>query len=200
MTVGRKLAFDKDAALEAAMEVFWHKGYVGASLSELTEAMGINKPSLYGTFGNKEALFSQAVEKYAQRVSGSYLGLLHESGLPLKERLQRFMTAMLSAQCDKDSPRGCFISACLSESANDDIPESAIEGLYNAHQQMRDTITQLFQQDEEAHAYGLDKQASEHALFICTMLSGTAAMARTGKDLSVLSPVIGHTLAALGLE
>ena len=53
---GRPRAFDEDAALKKAMEVFWSKGYDAASLSDLTAAMGINPPSLYAAFGNKEAL------------------------------------------------------------------------------------------------------------------------------------------------
>ncbi len=69
MAGGRKLEFDKEQALEAAMCVFWKKGFVGASLSDLTEGMGINKPSLYATFGNKEALFIQATQHYLDKYS-----------------------------------------------------------------------------------------------------------------------------------
>src|SRR5690349_10149725 len=63
---GRPRAFDIDDALERAMEVFWRKGYEGASLPDLTKAMGINRPSMYAAFGNKEALFRLALDRYAQ--------------------------------------------------------------------------------------------------------------------------------------
>ena len=62
MSGGRKIAFDKQHALAAAMHVFWKKGFSGASLADLTTAMGINKPSLYAAFGNKESLFIQHYE------------------------------------------------------------------------------------------------------------------------------------------
>jgi len=70
--IGRPRAFDREDALESAMRVFWRKGYLGASIGDLAEAMGINRPSLYATFGNKEALFRLAVERYAKGPS-SYL-------------------------------------------------------------------------------------------------------------------------------
>ena len=62
---GRPRAFDPDAALERAMHVFWAKGYEGASLSDLTRAMRINRPSLYAAFGNKEQLFRKVLDRYA---------------------------------------------------------------------------------------------------------------------------------------
>ena len=61
---GRPRAFDPDAALERAMHVFWAKGYEGASLSDLTRAMRINRPSLYAAFGNKEELFRRVLDRY----------------------------------------------------------------------------------------------------------------------------------------
>jgi len=62
---GRPRSFDREAALNAAMEVFWTKGYEAASISDLTEAMGINPPSLYAAFGDKEKLFLATIEQYA---------------------------------------------------------------------------------------------------------------------------------------
>lgn len=62
--VGRPRAFDRDEALFQALVVFWRLGYEGASLSDLTEAMGINRPSLYAAFGNKESLFREVLERY----------------------------------------------------------------------------------------------------------------------------------------
>ena len=64
MPSGRTRQFDVDEALDRALEVFWARGYEGATLPELTRAMGINRPSLYAAFGNKEQLFRKALDRY----------------------------------------------------------------------------------------------------------------------------------------
>ncbi|WP_116951398.1 TetR/AcrR family transcriptional regulator [Jiangella endophytica] len=64
--IGRPRGFDVDEALERAVRVFWERGYEGASLTDLTSAMGITKPSMYAAFGNKEQLFRKALERYAE--------------------------------------------------------------------------------------------------------------------------------------
>ena len=64
--MGRPRGFDENAALEAAMRVFWEKSYEGATLSDLTSAMGINKSSMYAAFGDKAALFRRAMERYRE--------------------------------------------------------------------------------------------------------------------------------------
>src|SRR5271156_6657349 len=69
MSAGRPRDFDIDTALDAALHVFWKKGYEGTSLSDLTGAMQINRPSLYAAFGNKEELFRKALDSYASRTS-----------------------------------------------------------------------------------------------------------------------------------
>src|SRR6202140_4309582 len=61
---GRPRSFDIDGALDRALHVFWRKGYEGASLSDLTKAAGVNRPSLYAAFGDKEALFHKALDRY----------------------------------------------------------------------------------------------------------------------------------------
>ena len=64
MAMGRPREFDVDKALDLALQVFWRKGYEGASMADLTETMGITKPSLYSAFGNKEELFRKALDRY----------------------------------------------------------------------------------------------------------------------------------------
>src|SRR5271163_5082070 len=77
--VGRPLGFDPAKALDKALRVFWKHGYEGASLADLTEAMGINRPSLYAAFGNKEALFRKVLDRYGEEPAAFALQALSES-------------------------------------------------------------------------------------------------------------------------
>jgi AcrR family transcriptional regulator len=99
MVGGRKKIFDEHVALEAAMDVFWEKGYLGASLADLTHRMGINKPSMYSTFGNKEALFIKATHLYCKSKIQSFTDILSDIKVPLKQRLKAYLKSVVSVQC-----------------------------------------------------------------------------------------------------
>jgi AcrR family transcriptional regulator len=106
-TKGRPRAFDIDQALDKALQVFWRKGYDSASMADLTEAMGINAPSLYAAFGNKETLFRKAVERYAREQSGFVERAMaaptaREAATALLQGAATYMTG-------RGHPKGCLI-------------------------------------------------------------------------------------------
>ncbi|VWX51323.1 TetR/AcrR family transcriptional regulator [Novosphingobium sp. 9U] len=103
---GRPREFDPDDALAAALRVFWQQGYEGASMADLTEAMGITKPSLYACFGNKEALFRKALDLY-ERDKLAYVGqaLQEPTARAVAEKLLR---GALATHCGGSDPQGCL--------------------------------------------------------------------------------------------
>lgn len=107
MAIGRPRSFDKDRALDNALEVFWRKGFEGASICDLTQAMGINPPSLYAAFGNKESLFRQALDRYAETKAGFVREALavpkaRDGITALLRDTARYLT-------DKSNPAGCLL-------------------------------------------------------------------------------------------
>ena len=107
MALGRPRAFDADEALGKALKVFQRKGYEGSSIADLTEAMGINPPSLYAAFGSKEELFRRAVDRYVGiREDFSHEALDAPTAREVVERLLRGTADQLT---DPQSPPGCLL-------------------------------------------------------------------------------------------
>jgi len=106
---GRPRAFDRAEALAKAMDVFWAKGYDGASLADLTEAMGINPPSLYAAFGSKEALFLEAVRLYSAREGGPDWDAVLEAP-SARAGIARLLEESAIAYTQRGKPRGCMIA------------------------------------------------------------------------------------------
>lgn len=107
MPAGRPREFSPEKALDKALKVFWRKGYEGATLSDLTRAMGINRPSLYAAFGNKSDLFRQAVNRYAEGPAGYIRDALEEP--TARKVAERLLAGGVELVTDPKGPRGCFL-------------------------------------------------------------------------------------------
>jgi AcrR family transcriptional regulator len=104
--MGRPREFSEAAALDAAMRVFWEKGYEGASLDDLTRAMGINRSSLYASFGDKQKLFIRVIARYSEGPLAFIHGALQQpTARAVVENLLRFTVSFLG---DSTHPRGCL--------------------------------------------------------------------------------------------
>jgi len=128
---GRPPAYDPEAALRQARDQFWRTGYAGTSLDEITAATGMNKPSLYAAFGDKHALYLQALAQYWQIALTSMREALAED-LPLEEALMRVYDGALSIYFGSDDrPHGCFaVGTAVTESGEDDaIRASMMAGI-----------------------------------------------------------------------
>lgn len=195
MAGGRQREFDKAQALESAMHVFWQKGYVGASLTDLTGAMGINKPSMYAAFGNKEKLFVQALDHYLTVRATPQMQHLTEPGLPLKRRLYNYVASVVKGQCEGERPLGCFITLCVSEAANDSLPEAAEASIAKAKHMGGAVLTDWFESEKQQGHLSQSFDCELNASLIMTFMHGTASMARGGKTFAQLEPLIGLVLA-----
>ncbi len=107
MPKGRPREFDVDKALDRALQVFWRKGYEGASLPELTRAMGINRPSLYAAFGNKEALFRRVLDRYAEGPAAYVRAALAEQ--TARAVAERILGGGVDLLTGPRGPRGCLL-------------------------------------------------------------------------------------------
>ena len=107
VATGRPRTFDKNRALDQAIEVFWRKGYEGASICDLTAAMGINPPSLYAAFGNKQSLFRQALDRYVE-IQGA--NICEALAVPkARDAIAALLRGYARSLTDKSNPAGCLI-------------------------------------------------------------------------------------------
>ncbi|MFD8459519.1 TetR/AcrR family transcriptional regulator [Streptomyces antimycoticus] len=105
-SIGRPRGFDADEALERAMRVFWEQGYEGASLTDLTSAMGITRTSMYAAFGNKEDLFRRALERYTEGPASYAARALREP--TARQVATAFLDGSVRATTRPDCPAGCL--------------------------------------------------------------------------------------------
>ena len=192
MATGRPRAFDIEKALDRALQVFWRKGYEGTSVSDLTKAMGINRPSLYAAFGNKEALFRKALERYTEGPAAYMRTALDEpTARAVVERLLRGVVDLLT---DPGTPRGCLAvqGALACGDAADAVREELIARRAAGEAALRQRL-------ERAIADGdlpADADAADLARYVTTVSQGMAVQAAGGASREELQRVVEMALRA----
>ena len=189
---GRPRRFDREAALNVALELFWEHSYDGVSISALTTAIGIAAPSLYAAFGSKEALYRAALERYRQD-GGPAGGLLPPDGTAF-EAVAAALHGAVRAVTRSGRPRGCLVSGGLLACA----PETA--GLAREHRRLRAVMVVEFQRriaaGIRAGELPADTAAETLARFYVTVLQGLSVQARDGASAGELDQVAQRALAA----
>jgi len=195
MAAGRQRTFDKDDALSKAMDVFWRKGYSGTSLSDLTEAMGINKPSLYAAFGNKEELFVSAINHYVNEYGIPHFDKLLGSDSNLKDRVKLYLTSIVKMLSDSSLPGGCFVVTSTCEAGGDCFPEDAVQTILKINASSMESLIGFFK-DEQAKG-NVASTASPEVLadYLLTIQFGLAVLARNGIKQNKLKQVISHAVS-----
>ncbi|TDF37515.1 TetR/AcrR family transcriptional regulator [Alteromonadaceae bacterium M269] len=198
MAAGRKLEFDKQASLEKAMRIFWENGYSATSLSVLIRELGISKPSLYNTFGNKDSLFTMCFQHYVKEYSMPRYELLRTSpSLPLEERIRMYLYALIDLYTKGDTPKGCFYVKCLAEAQGPFFPEELSNILLATHKSYCQSMIIFF--EEEIGSNTLSSQADTELLADCLITTGLgiAVQARSNKSPKSLRKVADVSISNL---
>jgi AcrR family transcriptional regulator len=190
--MGRPREFEIDEALDSALELFWRKGYEGTSLSDLTDAMGITRPSLYAAFGNKEELFRKALDRYDDTCMAFTRTAMKEP--TARKVVDKLLHGYADAQTDQIHPPGCMgmngALAC-SEEAEPIKRELVVRRLAGE--------AALGRRLEEARAAGdlpADSAPAELARYVMTVAHGMAIQASSGACRDALYAVVGMTMKA----
>ncbi len=192
MALGRPRAFDTDKALDCALRVFWRKGYEGTTLPDLTKAMGINRPSLYAAFGNKEELFRKALDRYAEGPAAFVREAFEKP--TAREVVERFLTGAAELLTDPCNPCGCLAvqgALACGETANP-IRQELIARRTATESALRERL-------ERAKSTGdlpPDTNPADLARYIATVSNGMAVQATSGASRDDLQRIVQIVLRA----
>lgn len=191
---GRPRHFDPDQVLDAATRVFWACGYEGTSVNQLVEATGLNKPSLYAAFGDKEALYLAVVARYAdglERIQRELLETEPDAWRAL-EGLMRHSAAVLT---DSDFPGGCLVVTGIADCGTPNLPEAAERALRDALARttasISDRVARGVRDGQIPSSIGADALSEA----VATVLAGLAIRAKSGADRIALDRAVDAFVA-----
>ena len=192
MAMGRPRSFDKDQALDRAMDVFWRKGYEGASLADLTKAMGINPPSLYAAFGNKEGLLKAALDRYSEQRKQFLRTAFDEP--TARKVAERLLHGIADFHTDPGNPPGCLFTqgglAC------GDGAEAIPRELASRRARMEESVRERFDRAKREGDLPRDADPAALARYLSTVMHGMGVQAAAGATREELRQTADLALAA----
>ncbi|WP_136485574.1 TetR/AcrR family transcriptional regulator [Vibrio sp. H11] len=171
--MARKCNFDRDQKLAQAMELFWQRGYAHTAISDLIDALQINRFSLYNTFGDKQQLYYQALDKYLQSVSFPALAELQKPQASLSE-IEHFLRQF--AELQRQRSRGCFMQNALVEHAGED--ERVLERGHQLFDHLTEVLTQALTKAVASGAVAGNLAPAALASLILTQMQGMRVLGK----------------------
>jgi TetR/AcrR family transcriptional regulator, transcriptional repressor for nem operon len=192
--MARPREFDEATALESAIECFWHRGYEATSVRDLAEKMGISAPSLYNAYGDKHALFVQALERYLDQSTRARIKRLEDS-LPPKQAIRHFIEEIIERSVNDRERRGCF----LINSALEVAPHDKELGALIANR-LAEIEAFFYRSIKAAQARGTvprNRVAKDLARLLLGVLLGIRVLARSRPERALLEGVARPALTLL---
>lgn len=194
--LGRPVAFDKDAALDVAMRLFWERGYEGTSMADLSQAMGIHPSSIYAAFGDKQELFALAAKRYAD-IPAQYMVKAIE-----QPTLRGFILAAFDNTVEflgsKEHPSSCFTLTAAISCGADTEPAKAL--MREMRLQNEAAIKARLLRARKAGEFPRDENVDDYTRYLSSLLSGLAIQAANGSTRAELKRTAELALRHLGVE
>jgi TetR/AcrR family transcriptional repressor of nem operon len=192
--MARPREFDEVTALEAAIECFWHRGYEATSVRDLADKMGISGPSLYNAYGDKRALFAQALDRYVDHSARALIKRL-ESSLPPRQAVRRFIEEIIERSVNDRERRGCFLINSALEVAPHDKRLGAL--IADRLAEIEAFFYRSIKAAQAEGAIGQDRVAKDLARLLLGVLLGIRVLARSKPERALLEGVARPALALL---
>lgn len=190
--IGRPLSFDREAALEQAMLMFWRHGYETTSISDLTEAMGITAPSLYTAFGDKRRLFLETTQRYAGDADARDEAI--DAAATAFDAARAMLTSAAIAYTGEKTPQGCLLaSATASGSAASSDVQAAVGAIRRS---VSARLQERIERDIDDGVLPMHVDAAALAGLVMTILQGLSVLARDGASRASLLGIVDVGLQA----
>lgn len=197
MDRGRPRVFDEEQALDAALAVFWRNGYQAASLAELTQAMGISKPSLYSAFGNKEQLYLAALERYREQQLSKHADALAAEP-DLKNALRDFLRSVATMLTAPELPGGCMVVNSAVACDLSALPRRVVAAIGKTVDESSFGLLKIRLQHELQQRHLPETTSVEQlADYFTAMMCGMAVMSKVGVTAERLFDTIEQALCVL---
>lgn len=184
---GRPRQFDEAQALDAAGSVFWTNGFSGTSLDDLADAMGMNRPSIYGAFGDKEALYRRALQQFGSNMEAAMRQTL-QAKPDVRKALASFYREALSVYLSGPQPRGCLVmSTAVTACVNHPDVQADLLGVVKT---IDKSLEARFQQAIDSGELGAEFDAPARAAVAQSVLHSLSLRARAGDTKSNLNRLI----------
>ncbi|MEK9723308.1 MAG: TetR/AcrR family transcriptional regulator [Rhodospirillaceae bacterium] len=192
--MARPLAFERRAALERAMQTFWTRGYAATSVNDLTQAMGLSKSSLYGAFGDKHALFLEAIAFYRDNVSAQVRSVA-ELRAPARQVIRAVLGRAADRILEPDGRRGCFLNNAAVEVGPTDVEAAA--GCRSGLDVMEETFRRLVERGQREGHIPAARDAQALARFLTGTVHGIMVIGKANPDRRALEDIVDTAMAAL---
>lgn len=183
--------FNREYAVRQAMDVFWEKGFNGTSMQDLVEATGLNRSSIYNSFGSKLKLYKTTLQFYQKESGGLFQKALINAKNPL-EAIRLIFESFLPQMLSKEGDRGCYAMNCKSEMGNQ---EGDIRKWLLANQENTlDIFSELIKVGQEQEVINTKEDSTTYAYFIFNAFQGFRMTGILVKDRKVLETIIKNTI------
>jgi len=192
--MARQKEFHRGEVLHKAMEVFWTRGYEAASIQDLVKHMGINRQSMYDTFGDKHSLFLEALDHYREIQSRKVFEVLERPG-SMKKHLRQLFEEVVARSLSAEGRRGCFVGNSMSELAGR-CKETATRTC-NSMASAEKMFQKALQRGKEQGELRRVSDTRAVARFLYSNFQGLLLIAKATRDRKLLNDVVKVTLSVL---
>lgn len=192
--MARKKEFDETEVLDKALDLFWKKGYSATSIQDLVDTMGINRASIYDTWGDKHNLYVESLKRYRQKSSSWFLNQIRNEQSAL-QIIRNFIFATIKQGINDTDKKGCFLVNSSTELCNIDTTVSDI--VTENRKTMESVLNELIKEGQQNGEIAMKHSSESLSRFLFNTISGLRVLAKGNISEKELNEIVDVTLSAL---